>query len=140
MEITMSDVFVPPVHEITIKNEVVIVKDPSLKKTLIMLRDAKSMLLKLTTLGTGEGVDSIGNLAELLADPEVFKTFCSCASACTSKSVEFFEGTDEVDGISLGEAAQLLDKMRTAINWEVLKELFRKVLPTMLNNQTTSPN
>lgn len=136
----MSEVFVPKQEEINIKGEVVIVKDPSLKKTLVMLRDAKSMLVKLTNLGAGEGTDSIGNLAELLSDPEVFKTFCSCASACTNKSVAFFEGTDEVDGISLGEAAQLLDKMRTAINWEVLKELFRKILPTMLSNQMNSPN
>lgn len=141
MEIAMSDVFVPPTHSITIKGQEVIVKDPSLKKVLVMLRDAKSMLVKLTNLGTGlDATDSIGNLAELLADEEVFRTFCSCASACTNKPVEFFLGTEEEDGITLGEAAMLIDKMRTAVNWEVLKQLFRKVIPTLGLAQTNLQN
>ena len=125
----MSDVFVPPTHEITIKGEKVIVKDPSLKKVLLLLKDSKAVLVKLTALGTGaKPEDSIGNLADLLADEDVFKAFCNCASACTNKDTAFF--LDD-DGISVGDAALLIEKMRTAVNWEVLKDLFRKVIPTM---------
>lgn len=133
----MSDVFVPPVHTVTIKGEEIVVKDPSLQKVLLLLREARPVLSKLMTtdqLGTG---DTLGNLAELAADPEVFHGFCLCASACTSKPVEFFAGEDN-DGVSLGEAATLLDKMRTAVNWKVLKELFQKILPVVAGPPTMS--
>lgn len=132
----MSDVFVPKTVTITIKGEEVIVKDPSIKKVLEMLRDAKSVLMKLTGLGAGQApADSLGNLTDLLADPDVFKAFCGCASACTNKPTSFFY---DDDGISVSEAGELLTAMSTAVNWEVLKELFRKVVPTMNLNPTMS--
>ncbi len=137
MESSMSEAFIPKTVEIIIKGEKVIVKDPSVKKVLLMIRDAKSVLIKLTGLAGSEGMDSLGNLTDLLADPEVFKAFCSCASACTDKSLEFYH---EGDGISLGEAGELLEAMRTAVNWEVLKELFRKMIPSMGLSPTNSPN
>ena len=131
----MSEVFVPKACEITLRGQTVIVRDPALKKVLELLRDAKPMLIRLTSLGSlGDSENAISGLADLLADEAVFKSFCLCASACTDKSVEFFS---EDGGISLSEAAQLLDAMRTAVNWEVLKELFRKMLPTVATPPTT---
>jgi hypothetical protein len=137
----MSNVFCPPVQEVMIKGESVVVKDPSLHKILIMLRDAKSVLIKLTSLGKiGEG-DVIGNFTDFLSDPEIFKGFCQCASACTSKPADFFMPDETGEGgISISETAALIAAMQTAVNWQVLKELFHKMMPTLLPPPMTLPN
>lgn len=138
----MSDVFCPKPLIIVIKGEEVTVRDPSLHKVLLMLRDAKGVLNKLVNLKSlGTSSDVFGDLAELLADPDIFAGFCCCASACTNKPVEFYApSVDGEGGISLSETAQLIDAMTTAVNWEVLKELFRKVVPTMGIGTMNSPN
>ncbi len=138
----MSDVFVPPTHRIVIKGEEVTVHDPSLHKVLAMLRDAKGVFAKLVNLKQlGDSEDVFGNLVDIMADPEIFAGFCCCASACTDKPTEFYAPyANGEGGITLSEAAQLIDAMRTAVNWEVLKELFRRVVPTMGLGTTNSPS
>lgn len=137
----MDSVFVPKEVSITINKQPVVVHDPSLQKVLVMLRDAKTLLNKLMTFqNLGGSSDMIGEVAEIMSDPEVFKGFCLCASACTDKPASFFEADEQGNGgISLTEAVLLIDALRTAVNWEVLKELFRKMFPTIQAKPVTPP-
>ena len=125
----MSNVFVPKVEVVTIKGESVDVHDPSLKSVLSLLRNAKPVLDKLMSMGSGSG-SAVDNFITLLAEPEVFEGFKQAAKACTGKDAEFF------DDIGISDTASLVGAMQTAVNWGVLKELFRKAVPAIVATPT----
>lgn len=125
----MSDVFVPVELHIMVRGADVVVRDPPLRKVLELLRDAASVLTRLMNLPRDTDGLSVPQFAELLADPEIFKGFVLCASACTDKPPEFYSD------ISITDAVNLLEALVKTVDWRKLKELFLRMMPQLQQTQ-----
>lgn len=120
----MSEIFVPTPVEVTVLGEKFTIREPSLKTVLIIIRDAKPLINKLMSLGSNRE-EALGDFLDLLAEPEVFDSFTHFLGACSDKPPSFY------DKIGPSDTVVVVNALKKAVNWPLLKELFLQALPTV---------